>query len=216
MEQLKLQIAVGGESASSQKQGNDVVERVVRRAPRAERDAASPQLKFRLLVLQPMQLPAIEARPMTTDECERRHTWLPYCPHVSCQYHLLLDVVDKQGTVRAPFISSDDEFDMDAIPRIEESFDAALLEPEDRPSGAKPGDMVRALIPATCALRVAIVLDRQRDNRDEPVEYSAIGRLLDLSKERVRQIANDAYEKGRRARQRLIGDGQTIDDLFDS
>jgi hypothetical protein len=214
VEQLKLKIAVGGEEASPQQPDNDIASKTPRRAPKVTSE--SVQLKFRLFVLQPTRLPLVESRPASIEECEERHTWLPYCPHVSCQYHLLLDIVDSQGTLRTPFVSSDDEFDIDSIPRVEETFNVELLEPEDRPQGTKPGDMVKARVPATCALRIAQALEREHETGAQLVEYATIGEFLKLSKERVRQIANDAYEKVRRSRETLIGEGQTIDELFDT
>lgn len=209
MEQLSLKIPVGGTEASSQKQANDAPSPVRAQRPR-ERGPAAPQLRLR------RYLPVIDdkvvqiARPLTIEQCEARNTWLPYCPHVTCQYHLLVDLVNEEGDMRTQHINEDGEFNLASIPRMVEQFDAGLLDAEDRPAGAKPGTMLRALVPATCALRVAksVAATSERE-----FTFAQIAKLLGVSKERIRQIANIAHEKGR---EKLLGDDPSLSpyDLF--
>lgn len=195
------------QDASSQKQANDAP--VARTHRHREKPAAAPQLRLR------RYLPIVDdkvvqiARPLTIEQCEQRHTWLPYCPHVGCQYHLLVDIINDDGDMRVQYIDENGEFDLASIPRILEEFDAGLLDAADRPPGAKPGTVLRANVPATCALRIA----RFAKTTDEgELTFAEIGNFLGVSKERVRQIANIAHTKGRTT---LIGDSDlSPTDLF--
>lgn len=201
MEQLTLKIPVGGQEASSQKQANDApTARVIRR--RVEQDEG-PQLRLYLPVIDDAKVVPI-GRPLTIEQCEQRVTWLPYCPHVGCQYHLLIDIVNDDGDMRTQHIDKDDEFDLASMPRLIEEFDAAMLDPEDRPVGAVPGTMLRASVPMTCALRVARHVAQTKDGE---MTFETIGTFLGVSKERIRQIANIAHRKGR---EQLLGDDPSL------
>lgn len=198
MEQLTLKIPVGCYEASSQKQDNDAP--LVRVPRQREKPTQAPQLRLR------RYLPVVDdkvvqiGRPLTVAQCEQRNTWLPYCPHASCQYHLLVDFVNDSGATRSEYITEDGEFDLDKIPRIVEEFDAGLLDPADRPPGAMPGTLLRASVPATCALRVARTVS---NTEEQELTFETIGKFLGVSKERARQITNIAHAKARVA---LIGD----------
>lgn len=201
MEQLTLKIPVGGQEASSQKQANDAPSaRVIRR--RVEQDEG-PQLRLYLPVVDDAKVVTI-GRPLTIEQCEQRVTWLPFCPHVGCQYHLLVDLVNDDGDMRTQHIDEDGGFDLASIPRLIEEVDAALLDPEDRPVGAVPGTMLRVSVPTTCALRVAKYVAQTKDGE---MTFETIGKFLGVSKERVRQIANLAHRKGR---EQLLGDDPSL------
>lgn len=216
MKQLSLEIPAGGEVASSQ-QANDVPRRVTRHAPSAERQLAlvgfgqPEEPRARSEPESPKtRLPVLDDRPTTEPECQERKTWLPFCPHVGCQYHLLVDVVNERGGIKLSYITEDGEFDLEKIPKIIEVVDPhEVFDPEDMPP-LEPGQTtVNLVVPATCALRVARIHDaRQKSNKKRDViEYLALGAYMALSKERVRQIAQEAYDKGRRE---LIGQDSTM------
>ena len=214
MNQLSLEIPAGGEGASSQKQANDVPRR-----PTHKREGAGAQLSLLfdsgsadVVARGPddaprVRLPVLDERPLTIEECEERKTWLPYCPHVGCQYNLLVDVVNEEGALHLAYITPDGEIDLESVPRIIEKVDPNdVFEPEDMPTLPNGQTRVSLAVPATGARRVAQIV-YAASNKGDDVEYLTLGKFMGLSKERVRQIANEAYLKGKTA---LFGSDESM------
>lgn len=203
MKQLELEITAGGDDASSQHQANDPQSTRPLRQQR-RRSELGAQLHLPIVIEFPLL-----TRPATLEECERRQTWIPYCPHVSCQYNVLIDVVNGEGMLVNNFAPPDgpdaDEIDLALVPKMTARFRAGLLDPEDRPSGASEDTVLQARIPATCALKIAQSDDEDGSKNKTEMEmtFKRIGEHMGISKERARQLYNEAVASLQQQREEI-------------
>ena len=171
--------------------------------PALPKPAPKSQVRRRLpMVAETLDLFEPDPRPRTRGDCVNGPR---PCPYVSCRAHLLLEI-GESGNLLPNFPELMGDWTYSGPLHEDGSF---FQSGEGR---VVEGPHMEAM-PATCSLDVADQIDALTSD-DDDVTNERIGRHLNLSRERIRQIAAMAFDEIRDAVRRGDIDARVLAELF--